>query len=116
MKRARSGFLGVRGAPALGVDGLAREQLAAAPGRGAALVEIAVCAGVARGIGRELGLVGLGRVLDVAERLRGRIGRREVRQIVRARLARQYAGESDGTDRGARADKETAAALVGPGN
>src|SRR5690349_1006502 len=102
-----SGFLRVPRAPAFGVDRLAGEQLARTVRGGASLEEIAVRAGRTGGIGRRLRLVDLARILGVVQRLCGRIIDRHVRQISRAREARQRTGQRAGADRSGYAEETT---------
>src|ERR1700732_4334744 len=118
--RPRVYFLGlrtVRGAPALGRDGLARKDLTR-PIRiaGLALKEIAGGANGPGLVGGELGLVYFARILDIAKRLGRRVGFREVRQL-RAPLGKGECGpDTDERRRAGGASKrnETAAGTIAP--
>jgi hypothetical protein len=91
---SESSFLGVPGAPTLGVDRFARKQLAWAKRRGRTLEEVAVRAGLT-GLMRRTGLAC---IFGVIERLGGGVIGRQVRQIIGKRDSRQHIGEHGSTE------------------
>src|SRR6478736_3133134 len=103
-----SGFLRVARAPALGVDRLAREQLARTITGRAAGVEVAVRAVLAGLVRRAC----LGVVFGVVQRLGGRIVERQMRQVFGLRDLRQGIGDDDGADRASGRGEKAPAAVV----